>query len=276
MAAVSIKQALNARKLLAHVVLPPHIDELLDALISPSDIDPEDDDVTGKVTLGVRKSLGFLALDLTPQLLPVDFRLVTDFTAHSFRFWLALHSAAGLSRVFEFATGAAGAVLTPATHPGGDANTLVATAGDVSISGAAVALLIEAAPGAPATLRLSPTIGAPAGIVELQLNPPAVLIGGTSFGFELPAVNGIPGAFVIDDSSEAAPSGHTVINGTTLTTRADAAAWRGICVRNMRFYLPPGTPYLGGHAVSAYLEVGMAPGEGGRIASGDRRADRMP
>jgi hypothetical protein len=269
MAAESIKEALDARGLLAHVVLPPHIDELLDALISPDNV-AIGADVEGTVALGVRKSLGFLALDLTPQLVPVKFRLITNAAAHSFRFWMVLNSAAGASRVFEFAAGTAGVALTPAKHPDGDEDSLVATDGEVSISGAAVALLIEGAPGTPATIRLSPTVGAPAGIVELQLNPPTVLIGGTSFGFELPTTNGIPGAFVIDDSSEAAPSGHTVINGTTITTRADTPAWRGIAVRNMRFYLPPGTPYLGGHPVSAYLEVGMAPGEGIDLAIATR------
>ena len=270
MAADTIKQALDRRGLLAHVALAPPIDELLAALTSPIAV-PNGDDVTGSVTLAAKKTLGFLALDLTPPPVPVDFRLITNTAAHSFRFWLVLNSIAPARKVFEFAAGTAGVVLTPATYQAtGDEEKLVAAPGDVSIAGVAVALLIEGGPGQPATMRLSPTVGAPAGIVELQLVPPTVLIGSTGFGLEFRGTTSTPGAFVIDDSSVAAPSGQTVLNGTPIATRADDPAWRGLAVRHARFYLPAGTPFLGGHGVDAYVEVGLAPGEGIDLAIATR------
>ena len=133
------------------------------------------------------------------------------------------------------------------------------TPGDVSISGLAIALLIEGKAGQAATLRFSPTVGEPAGIVEVQMVPPTVLIGSSGFGLEFVGSDGKPGGFVIDDASDAAPAGRTLINGTPVVTKADDPTWRGLAVRHARFYLPSGTPFLGGHAVDAYVEVGTAP-----------------
>jgi hypothetical protein len=257
----TIKQALDKRGLLAHVVLPPLIDELLAALTSPIEV-PTGNDVGGSVTLAAKKTLGFLALDLTPPPLPLDFKLVTNPAAHSFRFWLVLSSAAPARKVFEFAAGAAGVVLKAAVKKATANEELLELdpAGPpVSISGVAVALLIEGDPTHPATMRLTPTVGMPPGIVELQLVPPTVLIGGTGFGLEFPVTNGVPGAFVIDDTPDAAT---TVPTALGVPTRADDPAWRGLAARNVLFYLPPGAPLLGGHAVKAYVEVGTAPGEG--------------
>ena len=264
----TIKQALERRGLLAHVVLPPPIDELLGALTSAAAV-PDGDDVTGKVTLSAKKTLGFLALDITPPPVPVDFKLVTNPATHSFRFWLVLNSAAPARKVFDFAAGAAGVVLKAAAKKATANEELLEpdlAAPPVSIAGVAVALLIEGDPTHPATIRLTPTVGMPPGIVELQLVPSTVLIGGSTFGLELPTVNGIPGALVIDDSQDTKPSGQTVLDGQAITTRADDPTWRGLVVRNARFYIPSGAPFLGGHAVDAFVEVGTAPGEGINLA----------
>lgn len=58
-----------------------------------------------------------------------------------------------------------------------------------------------------------------------------MLIGSTGFGLEFPTINSVPGAFVIDDTADAAPSGQTMLNGQVVMTRADDPAWRGILVR---------------------------------------------
>jgi len=94
----------------------------------------------------------------------------------------------------------------------GDEEQLVIADGDVTIAGVAVALLIEGESGGIATMRLSPTEAQPAGIVELQLEPPTVLLGDSGFGLEFSAP-GAGGAFVIDDSSEAASAGPTMLGG---------------------------------------------------------------
>lgn len=261
----TIKQALDRRGLLAQVALSPPIDELLAAL-TPATPVPDGDDVTGDVTLTANKQLGFFALNLTPPPNPVPYRLITDPVAKSFRFWLVLSDAAPAKKIFTMAAGAAGVVLKPATYQAtDDEERLVAAPGDVSITGVAIVILIEGRAGQAATLRLSPTVGQPAGIIELWFDPPTVLIGDTGFGLEFgsgPGGAGASGAFVIDDSTEASPSGQTTLDGKVVVTRADDPAWRGLAVRHSRLYLPRGTPLLGGHAVDAFVEVGTAPGEG--------------
>ena len=260
----TIKEALDDRGLLSHIVLPPLIDELLAALTSPILV-PAGNDVSGTVTLKVKKSLGFLALDLTPPPAPFNtftFELITEPVAHRFRFWLELNSAPPARKLFEFGAGAAGVVLKAAvkkTTADEELLELDSAGPPVTISGLAVALLIEGDPAHPASIRLTPTVGKPPGIVELQLVPPTVLIGSTGFGLEFPVTNGVPGAFVIDDSPDAAT---TVPTGLGVPTPADDPAWRGLAARNLLFYLPSGAPILGGHPVKAYVEVGTAPGAG--------------
>jgi hypothetical protein len=261
----SIKDALDRRGLLAQIPLSPPVDEFLSALSSAGGV-PDGNDVSGNdVTLTAKKSLGFLALDITPPFppQPLRYHLISDPVANSFRFWLVLNGTPPAKKLFEFATGAAGVVLAPATYQAdGDEERLIPAAGDVSIAGIALTILVEGKAGEAATMRLSPTEGQPAGIVELQLVPPTVLIGNTGFGLEFPGTAGKPGGFVIDDSTEAAPDGQTVLNDVVVTTRADDHAWRGLAVRHARFYIPSGVPLLGGHAVDAFVEVGTAPGEG--------------
>lgn len=260
MATDTIKQALGRRGLLQHVALTPALDGLLDSLACtvPAKV-PDGDDVTGKVTFASNQKLGFLALNLTPPATPLDYRLITEAGGTVFRFWLVLSSLSPASKVFDFATGAAGVVLKAASYQAsGDQEKLVPAAGDVSIQGIAVALLIEGRVGQTATLNLTPTVGQPAGVIELQLVPKTVLIGDSGFGLEFAD----DGAFFIDDSTEAVPTGKTLINGAEVVTRADTPAWRGLGVRHARFYVPPGVPFLGGHAVDAYVEVGTAAGDG--------------
>jgi hypothetical protein len=252
----SLKQALDDRGLLASIVLPPLIDQLLDAL-QPTVAVPAGGDVRGSVQLAVKKSLGVLALDLSPPGPAIPYHLVSDQAAGTFRLWLILSDAPPAKKLFSFATGAAGAVLTAASaHADGKEEWLEPAGGDVAIVGAAVTLLIEGRSGEIATLSLSPTDGQPRGIVVLGLEPPQVLLGTSGFGLALP--NG----FVIDDSSDAAPPGQTTLNGEVVVVKSDDPAWRGLAVRQARFFLPRGVPFLGGHAVDSFVEVGLAAGEG--------------
>jgi len=262
--AVTIRTLIDNRGLLKVITLPPTIDELLAALElveNPPLGTPNEP--TGHVKVIANKSIGFFVLNATPPLESYEYDLRIDPVAQSFRCWVVLNSAPPLKKVFDFAAGAAGVVFTAAKYESSnDEERLVATPGDVSISGLAIALLIEGKAGQAATLRFSPTVGEPAGIVEVQMVPPTVLIGGSGFGLEFVGSDGKPGGFVIDDASDAAPAGRTLINGTPVVTKADDPTWRGLAVRHARFYLPSGTPFLGGHAVDAYVEVGTAPGEG--------------
>jgi hypothetical protein len=259
MATDTIKQALERRGQLKRIILPPALDELLAALVTDNAV-PDAGDAAGAVTLAGRKQLGFLALDLTLPPDPLQYKLVSD--ADGFRFWLELNSAAPARKVFEFAMTSPGAVLTAATrNTAGDEEFLEPATGDVSITGLAVALLAEGRAGQVASLSLSPTVGQPAGIVGLGLSPPTVLLGSSGFGIEFgtaEAENGL----VIDTSGDDAAPGQTILNGAPLPMRADDPAWRGMIARHLRFYLPRGVPWLGGHAVDACFEIGMGAGEG--------------
>ena len=82
------------------------------------------------------------------------------------------------------------------------------------------------------------------------------MLGGTGFGLEI--VDGV----AFDDTTDASPPGQTLIDGAVIATPADNPTWRGIAVRNARFYLPRGVPLLGGHAVDAHLEIGRTPTPG--------------
>ena len=206
-----MKDALRDRGLLSRIALPPTVDALLTALLPDAPV-PAGPDVRGTVQLGVNEHpLGFIALDLKPPGPSVPYHLVSD--ADSFRFWLILSQTPPAKKIFSFATGAAGAVLKPATpKTDGKLEWLEAAPGDVSLTGVEVTLLIEGKAGGTATIGLSPTDGQPEGIVRLGLDPPTVLLGGSGFGLELPQ------AVWIDDSETAAPEGQTIVDGRTLTT----------------------------------------------------------
>jgi hypothetical protein len=251
-----LKQALADRGLLASVALPPAVEALLTAL-QPNGVVAVGADVRGTAHLSVsRQALGLLALDLQPPGPSIPYHLLVGDDG-SFRLWLIVSATPPAARIFAFAVGAAGAVLRPATvmHEGAE-EFLVEAPGEVTLTGVAATLLIEGRPGSTATLGLTPTDGAPRGLITLGLDPPTVLLGGSGFGLELP--DGI----TIDDTTAAAAPGQTVIAGQVQPTGADRADWTGVVARRARLFLPRGVPYLGARAVEAYVEVGSAPGSG--------------
>jgi hypothetical protein len=270
MANATIKDHLNAHGWLTNILLPPAVDELLNAL-HPKEltVNPE---VPGTAGLDPGKKLGFLALNLTPgvdvgyllRIKPGDTPIQGDGTFGGFRLWVDLTAGGTRQEFFEFAEGTAGLVLTAAERDPAEER-LTPKGGGVKILGLKAAILVDATAGEQATMRLSPTVGEEPGIIALTLDPPTVLIGSTEFGLEFPDP-----AFVIDDSTDAAAPGQTVLNGVVKVVSADTKEWRGLIARSVRLYIPSGVPILGGHAVEAYIEVGTEPGEGIHLAISTR------
>lgn len=129
-------------------------------------------------------------------------------------------------------------------------------AGDVQLAGRSLFLVLQGQVDGNVALSLSPNREAPDDVVVLELQPPTVLIGGTGFGLHF--THGL----VLDLADNATPADRVVVDGVTLATPADAPAWQGIAVNRARFFLPKGVPFLGGHPVDAWLQVGLPPTPG--------------
>ncbi|MFC4169392.1 hypothetical protein [Teichococcus aestuarii] len=249
----SIWDLLAARRLDAAIVFPAHIRALLESC-QLQGAAPDDDDISGDVAMSAgAKPLGFFSLALTPPVPPVGFRLLFE-AGPSFRFWLKVSALPGVRIPFGFVAGAPGAALKPASRMSdGDREWLVPAAGEVTLEGAALSILVQGTAGGMARLRLTPAGEQAEGIVALALKPTAVLIGDTGFGLDLPQ------GLVLDDSTTAKAEGETRIGGQAVPVPADLPAWRGLVVRAARFFLPESVPFLGAHAVDAHVEIGLDP-----------------
>ncbi|MGQ3054832.1 MAG: hypothetical protein ACT6S0_23840, partial [Roseateles sp.] len=139
-----------------------------------------------------------------------------------------------------------------------DGQSLVAdpAAPPVQLVGQGLFLVLLSEADGRVALRLSPNREAPDDVVVLNVDPPTVLLGGTGFGFHF--TQGI----VLDLASDARPVDSVVVDGAALATPADAPAWQGIAVNRARFFLPKGVPFLSGHAVDAWLQLGLPPTPG--------------
>ena len=257
---MSMKTILQARGLLDAVPLPAAIGVLLEA-INPEDPEGAEkgSDVRGEAAVGLVKDTGELSLNLVPPGPSIPFHLVVDEVAASFRLWLILSATKPAKAVFGFVEGLPGRGLIPAVvRTDGPTTWLEAdpAADPAVLTGLEVALLVEGSPGSQARLRFTPTDGAVDGIVALELEPPTVLLGDSGFGLELSQ------GLVLDDTDKAVPPGHTKLEETVIRTKADEAEWRGLVVRQARFFVPRGVPLLGGRAVDAFVEIGFEPGAG--------------
>lgn len=252
----SLKTVLQNRGLLAGVLLTTEIDTLL-SLLEVQNLE-DGTPANGEATLGVNTSLGFFALNLNPPGPTIPIRMEEGVAPQPrFRVWLVLSKTAPAKKLFTFVGGAPGVVLRGAEPKNDDDEEwLQEIPGEVSVEGANVSVLIEGVQGKPATMRLTPAEGGPDGIVQLKLVPPAVLLGDSGFGFE------IPDGFTLDDSETERAPGQTMIAGRNVLTPADDAAWRGLVVRQAKFYIPRGLAFIGGHAVDAYILVGRDPNPG--------------
>ncbi len=156
--------------------------------------------------------------------------------------------------MFGFLERLTGYALTPAHLEGaGDSETLVSEAGEVTLVGGNLSLLIRGQAGSAAELLFTPTVDGSEGIVAFSLLPPTVLLGASGFGLD------VAGGIVLDSTEVAAAPGATQIQGATLSIAADAPAWKGLLIRNARLFLPPGVPLIGGRALETYLAIGDTP-----------------
>jgi len=213
---------------------------------------------SGKVAFGVVEQLGFLDLNLIPPNDPRDFVLTFQEEAGTrvgFRVAVSLNEGPQ-KPLFELVSSVPGKVLT-AAQIAPDGETLTPLAGvTTQLLGANAFLVIQGRVSGAVEIRLSPSSALPDDVLILTLDPQAALLGSSGFGFAF------PDGLALDLSDTAKANGPTVIDGTSIVTPADTPAWRGIVVRNAKFFLPQGVPFLGGHAVNAHVQVGLAPTPG--------------
>ncbi|WP_457446371.1 hypothetical protein [Roseateles sp. P5_E4] len=259
----STRQHLSDEKLLAELITSVPVDVLLSTLQIVSTTVLSDQTEKGRMLLAAdEQALGVFNLHLVPPPDAVperDYFLSFDGAPGARTgFRLAVSLEEGAQRpLFNLARSVASHGLVAATLAA-DGQSLTAAPGNppVQLVGQGLFLVLQGQAGGSVKLSLSPNREAPDDVVVLQVQPPTVLLGGTSFGFEF--THGI----VLDFSSEAGPADGVVVDGVALATPADAPAWQGIAVNRARFFLPQGVPFLGGHAVDAWLQLGLPPTPG--------------
>ena len=228
----------------------------IDAFLSGLEVDPGaiggpvDGAYSGNAQLGGAAHPLFFDLSLAPLGPPLPFRLALRPDGFDLAFDLGQVPPA--TRFADLVADSAGRAFTPAIHNGvaGGEEWLTTTAGQVKVMGATLALVIEGRKGAQATMRLGPSMDQPDGVVKLTLDPPTVLLGSSGFGLEL------PDGFFIDMSTQAAAPPASV-DGQPIVLPGDTPAWKGLSIRNARFYLPESVPLFGRTAIDAQLEIGL-------------------
>lgn len=259
----NLKERLSKEQLLSRMLTSTVIDGLLETmqLVLPEPLPADREE--GKLQFGVvEHALGVFDLKLIPP--PAvnperDYVLTFDgppIARTGFRLAVALED--GPARpLFNLIRTLPGHGLLPAKLSA-DGQSLEAdpAAGDVQLAGRSLFLVLEGKVNGSVALRLSPNRDAPDDVVVLELQPPTVLVGGTGFGLHF--THGV----VLDLADNATPADPVVVDGVTLTTPADAPAWQGIAVNRARFFLPKGVPFMGGHPVDAWLQVGLPPRPG--------------
>ena len=253
----NMRKKLETSGLLSRMVAGPAVQAILTGLEivreGPQGLD-------GDVTFGLVEKLGFLDLDLIapPSIEERAFYLAFEEEAGTrIGFRLAVSLNEGPQKpLFKLVSSAPGKALI-AAQVAPDGETLTPMQGATTqLLGADAYLVIQGRVGGAAEIKLSPNRNPPDDVLTLKLDPQAALLGSSRFGFAFPQ------GLALDLSDTAKANGPTVIDGTPITTPADTAAWRGIVVRNAKLFLPKGVPFLGGHAVNAHVQVGLAPTPG--------------
>jgi hypothetical protein len=263
----NILEALRQHKVLEKVVVPPLIAALLETLKIDS-IDSENPAAqrSGMTNLAVDQQLSGSSLNLVAPGPDRAFSILCEgppADATGFVVVISLHEGPA-KKIFELLPDAAGRVLKPAVYQqSGEEETLTAdpTGGKVALTGTDVFLIVEGKAGQTAELKFAPSKTGKA-IVHLQVSPQYVMLGDSPFGLEFAE------GLVIDLADDAAAPGET-LNGIPLQhvdTPADALPWKGIAVRNARFFLPKETPLIGGRATHAHLQIGWSPTPGLQMA----------
>ncbi|MBL8330888.1 MAG: hypothetical protein JNJ71_18765 [Rubrivivax sp.] len=209
----------------------------------------------------VKNPLGPLSLSLTLPAAPRAFALsLSGPPGQRTGFRVAVDlTQGGLQRsVLSFLEKLPGLLLHPAERVlDGGQQVLRRAAGTVSLEHEGLWLVVSGEAGSPVRLSLSADKLPPEGLVKFSLKPSTVMLADTGFGLELPE------GLWLDDSSVGQAPG-TSLDGQLqpVRTPADDAAWHGLVIRRVRFYLPRGVPLLGGHAVDGHLHVGLSPTPG--------------
>lgn len=210
----------------------------------------------------VEQALGVLDLNLIPPGPNDPRQYVLTFKGPAlartgFRLAVSLHEGPQ-KPLLTFLPSLAGKVLTAAERvTGPDSEWLEPLAGvTTQLTGAGVWLVVEGQAGGAVSISLSPNSDPPDDVITLALDPIHALLGNSGFGLSIP--NGVS----FDFTDVAAVPGPTVVDGSALSTPADTPSWRGLVVRHARLFLPQGVPFLGGHAVDAHVQVGLAPTPG--------------
>jgi hypothetical protein len=236
----TLRSWIESNDWLQGILLTSKIDTLLSGLeVDPATISgPVGGAYNGKAQLGGAAHPLFFDLSLAPLGPPLPFRFALRPDGFDLAFDLGQVPPA--TRFTDLAADSAGRSFTPAIHNGaaGGEEWLTATAGQVRVLGATIALVIEGRKGTQATMRLGPSIDQPDGVVRLTLDPPTVMLGSSGFGLEL------PDGFFIDMSTQAAPPPASV-DGHPIVLPGDTPAWKGLSIRNARFYLPESVPLFG-------------------------------
>lgn len=265
---LTIKDVLTSSGVLKHVVVPPEISTLLEALEPKGDPEVRGPGITiGEVILNgnIAKSPipGFnLALQLpTEPVEPAPYKLLLEppEAPTKFSFWLVLAEQGQIRALLKpvqdlpgLALGAARIEqehgLTKLVRIDGTTPVLVSRSEE---GGAALgpALLITGSAAVPARLRFTPDTDSTEGIVALGFEPQTVVFGDTGIGFTCPAL-------VLDDSESAKGPGQGApgLDPPLAEIDADTLTWRGIFAREVVFYLPASVPFVGGRPIRGYFE----------------------
>jgi hypothetical protein len=256
----TVTQRLGDKNLLPRIVLNDAVRALLDAMQVPGGRDGDPEQGSDLTFAAGARPLGVLDLNLVPPAGQLNYVLSYegDAAKTGFRVAVQLSDEAQLRPLFTLLEKAPGLGLKAAEHHADDDQEWLEPAADttVRLAGAGVVLVVKGRVGEEATVTLSPGLAPPDGLLVLSLQPSTTLLPGGTFGLEL--AQGV----AFDDTTDAAPPGRTVVDGQLVDTAADQPAWRGIAARQARLYLPKGVPFLGGHAVDAYVEVGISPSPG--------------
>lgn len=272
---VSIKAILQQRGILKQVVLPIEIDALL-SLLEP-DADPQEQ-VPGILLGDIRLSDNLsksplpgidLALTAPTSLIKTaPFKLKLDDS--TFKFWLVLAKQGQALAAFKLLDRLPGLALTGAVKktdadgreglealPSGDAKHAPLIVSRSTEAGAEVgpALLISGSAGQVATMRFTPDTDSTDGVTAFGFEPPTVVFGNSSVGFECPA-------FILDDSAENPPDnlhGAPGLDPPLPAIAADAPGWRGFLARELNFYLPRDLPIFGGRPIRGYFALPFGP-----------------
>lgn len=254
----SMRQRLTNERLLRRIVAGAAADGLLTSLqIQDPEPAPPSAREEGKVLFGVvEQALGVFDLSLIPpgQGDPRPYVLAFEGPPNAYTgFRLAVSLNDGPQKpLFELLPGLAGQVMTAAQVKNGpDSEWLEPLPGvTTQLTGTGVWLVLEGHENGAIAIKLSPNSDPPDDILTLGVAPPAALLGGSGFGLSMPAGVSL-------DQAEAATA-----PGAAAGTPAATPSWQGIVVPNARLFLPRGVPFLGGHAVDAEVQIGLAPTPG--------------